>query len=80
MTVRSIYQWTSHAQTERFGNRYSFGWQTTFRRNRTLFMEKIDEALARLRHGGERFSVFMIDADGEARYLGKAEDVLKPKK
>ena len=31
--------------------------------NRTLFMEKIDEALARLRRGGERFSVFMIDVD-----------------
>ncbi|HEV3394603.1 MAG TPA: EAL domain-containing protein [Xanthobacteraceae bacterium] len=31
--------------------------------NRTLFMEKIDEALARLRRGGERFSVFMIDLD-----------------
>jgi diguanylate cyclase (GGDEF)-like protein len=31
--------------------------------NRTLFMEKIDEALARLRRGGEKFSVFMIDVD-----------------
>jgi diguanylate cyclase (GGDEF)-like protein/PAS domain S-box-containing protein len=31
--------------------------------NRTLFMEKIDEALARLRRGGDRFSVFMIDVD-----------------
>jgi len=31
--------------------------------NRTLFMEKIDEALARLRRGGEMFSVFMIDVD-----------------
>jgi len=31
--------------------------------NRTLFMEKIDEALARLRRGGERFTVFMIDVD-----------------
>jgi diguanylate cyclase (GGDEF)-like protein len=31
--------------------------------NRTLFMEKIEEALARLRRGGERFSVFMIDVD-----------------
>jgi diguanylate cyclase (GGDEF)-like protein len=31
--------------------------------NRTLFMEKIDEALARLRRGGEPFSVFMIDID-----------------
>jgi len=31
--------------------------------NRMLFMEKIDEALARLRRGGERFSVFMIDID-----------------
>jgi diguanylate cyclase (GGDEF)-like protein len=31
--------------------------------NRTLFMEKIDEALARQRRGGEKFSVFMIDVD-----------------
>jgi diguanylate cyclase (GGDEF)-like protein len=31
--------------------------------NRTLFMEKIDEALARLRRGGEQFAVFMIDVD-----------------
>jgi len=31
--------------------------------NRTLFMEKIDAALARLRSGGEKFSVFMIDVD-----------------
>jgi diguanylate cyclase (GGDEF)-like protein/PAS domain S-box-containing protein len=31
--------------------------------NRTLFMEKIDEALARQRRGGDRFSVFMIDVD-----------------
>jgi len=31
--------------------------------NRTLFMEKIDESLARLRRGGRRFSVFMIDVD-----------------
>src|ERR1051326_7512272 len=31
--------------------------------NRTLFMEKIVEALARLRRGGETFSVFMIDVD-----------------
>ena len=31
--------------------------------NRTLFMEKIDEALARLRRGDGRFAVFMIDID-----------------
>ncbi len=31
--------------------------------NRTLFMEKIDEALARVRGSGERFSIFMIDID-----------------
>ncbi|HEV3186204.1 MAG TPA: EAL domain-containing protein [Xanthobacteraceae bacterium] len=31
--------------------------------NRTLFMEKVDDALARLRRSGERFSIFMIDVD-----------------
>jgi diguanylate cyclase (GGDEF)-like protein len=31
--------------------------------NRTLFMEKVDNALARLQRSGERFSVFMIDLD-----------------
>jgi diguanylate cyclase (GGDEF)-like protein/PAS domain S-box-containing protein len=31
--------------------------------NRTLLMERIDDALARLRRSGERFSVFMIDID-----------------
>jgi diguanylate cyclase (GGDEF)-like protein/PAS domain S-box-containing protein len=31
--------------------------------NRTLFMEKVNDALARLQRSGERFSVFMIDLD-----------------
>jgi len=31
--------------------------------NRTLFMEKIEEAGARLRRRGEAFSVFMLDLD-----------------